>query len=417
MPEPDLATLSGALGSVIGYLGAEVAEASLFARLLWPKRYYNEASILQMIRMAIVLPMGGPLHKAALETLGKFRGKGLYGGIRRGHMLGTAFFEDQETKYVVQDSTGKEREADARNGLWITVMRRTSRLDVHAHEKVLEKQADAESGIGEPAKIRRTVLLVQRLTISRLHEAPATLHIFTENGKPLQSYTAIIGSELTAIAMACVVIAVWRSYWFGAYYFIPIVLKLLAIPLSLRREQDLPLAPAHSGPRDAKNEGETQTELFCISDYDHGFSMIEGPDELVRPFFRHWGHPIRTHSSDRVRELASIGLVLAFVLYFPAGLLAVLWVRSEVQISWLAYQMFLVVVMHLMRLFGSDDDGRLEDGIARRLVAGEKVVFRSGNRVDLLVGLESTHVGSVAEGREEVRRIVASHREGVKGKR
>ena len=37
-----MSALSGALGSIIGYLGAEIAEANIFDRLLWPQRFYND---------------------------------------------------------------------------------------------------------------------------------------------------------------------------------------------------------------------------------------------------------------------------------------------------------------------------------------------------------------------------------------
>ncbi|KAJ4152251.1 hypothetical protein NW754_004046 [Fusarium falciforme] len=30
-----------ALGAVLGYLGAEVAEESIFERILWPQRFFN----------------------------------------------------------------------------------------------------------------------------------------------------------------------------------------------------------------------------------------------------------------------------------------------------------------------------------------------------------------------------------------
>jgi hypothetical protein len=63
------------------------------------------------------------------------------------------------------------------------------------------------------------------------------------------------------------------------------------------------------------------TEIFEIDDLNHGFAVIEGPAPVVRQFFRHYSHPIRHSQSiglgDRSRELFSIALIYAFVLYSP----------------------------------------------------------------------------------------------------
>jgi len=89
-----MSALAGALGSVIGYLGAEVAEETLFERILWPQRIYNDFDFWTCIKMTAFMLMGGPLHAAALRTLDTFRDNGLYLGRRRGNMLGTAFLRD-----------------------------------------------------------------------------------------------------------------------------------------------------------------------------------------------------------------------------------------------------------------------------------------------------------------------------------
>lgn len=54
-----------ALGSVLGYLGAEVAESSLFQRLLWPQRFYNYLDPILFLKLAFLFPTSGPLHRAA----------------------------------------------------------------------------------------------------------------------------------------------------------------------------------------------------------------------------------------------------------------------------------------------------------------------------------------------------------------
>ena len=60
------ANVLGALGTLIGYLGSEVATGVLFERLLWPQRFYNGISTSNAWKLALFMPMGGPMHKAAL---------------------------------------------------------------------------------------------------------------------------------------------------------------------------------------------------------------------------------------------------------------------------------------------------------------------------------------------------------------
>jgi hypothetical protein len=63
------ASVLNALGTLIGYLGAEVAIPEIFERLLWPERCYNGSNLSKASQMAFFMPMGGPLHKAALSSL------------------------------------------------------------------------------------------------------------------------------------------------------------------------------------------------------------------------------------------------------------------------------------------------------------------------------------------------------------
>src|SRR5258708_39160987 len=83
------ANVLSALGSLIGYLGTEVAPGDLFERQLWPQRFYNGFTIYNAWKLALLMPMGGPLHKAALQTLDKFFKNGLFKGGSLGRMLGT----------------------------------------------------------------------------------------------------------------------------------------------------------------------------------------------------------------------------------------------------------------------------------------------------------------------------------------
>ena len=101
-----MSALSGALGSIIGYLGAEVAEATIFERLLWPQRFYNDFNLTISIKLALLMPMGGPLHCAALQTLDVFNEKGLYLGLGRGQLdLGNVERPHKQKTYLLRSKT------------------------------------------------------------------------------------------------------------------------------------------------------------------------------------------------------------------------------------------------------------------------------------------------------------------------
>ena len=66
-----------ALGTIVGYLGTEVASASIFDRLLWPSRFYNTRSLTSIMAIGLLMPFGGPIHKAAVEALDRLVAAGL----------------------------------------------------------------------------------------------------------------------------------------------------------------------------------------------------------------------------------------------------------------------------------------------------------------------------------------------------
>lgn len=408
IPNSDTNALAGALGSIIGYLGAEASEPSLFERLLWPQRFYNDNSVSGAVKAALLMPMGGPIHKAALETLDGFRKKGLYGGTRHGHMLGTTFFASTGLKYKMHGYKGLDQDDEVRNGLWVSVMQRL-RGCRYTQCNTADGNNDTESLGQEPALIRRTSQRVQHLILSspdaKSKINDSSVREYSEGHIKPGAFATIFASEITALACAFVILWVEQCWWFAAYLCLPLVLKLLAIPCSVRRE---PAAPNDQKPSERIN---TDNILVEVSDYDHGWPLIEGPEDIVRQFFRHWGHPVRRSHVDRVRELASMGLVMAFVLYFPIGLLSMLWVSQNVQIVWLSFEMYTIIVMHLNRLVGLQGMGRTEDSMARTLAQGKVVRLRSENNSIIEARLESHEVKRIAHGREVVKQIARKHTE------
>jgi hypothetical protein len=408
--------ITGALGSIIGYLGAEVAETSAFERLLWPARFYNVVSLRNLMELAFLMPMGGPLHKAALETLDVFRHKGLYGGMTQGHMLGTAFYADTKLTYRLHGYDGTDKDNEIRNGLWATVLQKCRHYKINP---IPVMKPDPEAKGEQPQSVRRTTQVVRHLRLWRpIHGTEyEKVKVFCEDETSLKTFIAIFASEITALV--CAVVIGWqeRCFWFAAYLCIPLFLKLISVPLSVRRE---PASPSEGNSEAEKsieqeseqsvNSGEgAETVIFEVSDYDHGFPLIEGPEPVVRQFFKHWGHPLRKNNRDRLREIAGIALVVAFVLFFPIGLLSMLWVRQPVQILWLSYQVYAIIVMHIMRFRGSNGRCRTEEGIAEEVALGRIVAFRSRYSGAIMAKLESTPVERISHGQAKVHQLIQSH--------
>ncbi len=273
----DLNSLAGALGSIIGYLGAEAAEPYLFERLLWPQRFYNAHSLTTFLGSALLMPMGGPLHRAALEVLDKFRKKGLYKGAQRGHMLGSAFYPNSGLRFHFHGYNGLDNDPEIRNGLWVNVLRGLRNYDL-SPDRLGSTGTDVET---QETETRRAVQMVYHLQLS-VPEDPKRkgVKVFCEDDISLATPFVMLASESTAIGCALLILlAEQRCFWFAAYVCLPLILKLLSICCSVRREPAMPNAkPSHGS-----------DFLIEVDDYDHGFPLISGPEEIVRQFFRHWG--------------------------------------------------------------------------------------------------------------------------------
>lgn len=398
-------TVAGVLGSLVAYLGAGAAHESVFERLLWPQRYYNRLGVVNGIKFALFLPMGGPIHRVAMEALDSFRTKGLYGGMHKGHMLGTCFYPELDLEYRLHHYRGNDLDNKVRNGLWVPVFR--SLCSYPPMTVTASKGSDQEKRNFENKPTRRTLQRVHHLSISAAvppdeSESKRRVAELSEDSAGITVLLGIILSELSAIVCAVIItiVADGRHDWFAAYVCLPLLLKLIALAFCVRRE---PIGP--TGTR----AGEPSI-LVEIDDYNYGFPLISGPEGVVRQFFRHWGHPVRLDHFDRGREYACITVVGAFVVYYPIGLLVMLWASHSVQLVWAAYQVFVVMAMHFSRIFGLNGAGRIEEALAYHL-AHSRVVHlcnkHSGTFEIRLIG--SMDVFGVGEGKKEVQSIVQEH--------
>ena len=452
MSDSKATIITATLGSVIGYLSAEVSQTWSFERLLWPQRYYHHIDVSDVAKMGLLLPMGGPVHRAALETLDGFLRQGLYNGRLRGHMLGTVFYPEQrDIAYYHRTASsegGRRERKKVRNGFWSQVLKHTA--SKHRTETDGLKRRDEKNQDGVP--IRRTTHTVYTLDLRCLSSQTADLSKqagrkwISEDKATFRTWIGIALSETSTVAVA-ITTGVWlHDYWLTGYLFVPLALKFLALIFSVRRETlQVPVRPgkgsetsppsstrdspgnsdSQSTPDDARadprkpnpwdRKSEPSRDPKTILELDipnHDFALITTAhplDDTVLQFFRHYGHPLRNSSLDRLREIVSIALVWAFVLYFPAGLIASVWMDTKAQFLWLAYETYTVLAMHLVRLAGWSDCGRAETKVARELERGDRVLVESGGVV-IEARLEMEEVESFALGQCVVKDILEENK-------
>jgi hypothetical protein len=420
---PTVVAIFTALGTIVGYLGAEVSSASMFDRILWPTRYYSTAQPATLLWMAALMPMGGPIHRAAVAALDELVAAGLWRGRLRGDMLGTVFYRDYRRRYIKHqahqsDTVGHEIK-EARNALWIAA------LDLVPWPRQVPPRVRNSSQNTQARARRLEDILSQRaffeLELSReTAAAPAALgnlpmsSVVTDDIGPLKlrSIVGIVMSETITIVFGIATAAVWKSP-FAAWYAAPLLLKLVALFCHVRRR---PI----KGPDEMNPPGDDgKPTLFEVSDESKGFYLITGPEKLVYQFFHHYGHPSRSsmglhwdkHSSvlanidniidERVREIISMLIILAFVFVYPAGLVAFVFASADIQWVWLGYQLTTMLSMHCYRFLGGEHRGSIQEWLARELYSQMPVCFDDGSNHRLIAQLQSDVVDSVETGRAQ----------------
>lgn len=263
-----------AFGAIVGYLGAEVAQDSTFDRLLWPSRFHNYLDAGSFTKLALLMPMSGPLHRAALSTLDGFRDQGLYKGFLRGDMLGTAFYQRTaptgDGKYVVHSAarTGSSKKMagendgeEIRNCFWLEVIRQVEERRKRPPEARKSLCAGGEEETAAPLQKRRAARPVYFLSLKVVSRRTGTT---TAGGKEkvaievsesrVTAWTilGILASELSTVLVA-IATGLWCRFgdktgesslpdvWLVGFFCIPLVLKLVAALFTVRRE-DLLLA-------------------------------------------------------------------------------------------------------------------------------------------------------------------------------
>jgi len=333
----------GGFGAVLGYIGAEAATPAVFERLLWPQRFLSGFNLASVPWLALLMPMGGPLHKAALNCLDTAFTYGLFKGAQQGHMLGTSFFSQKSWTYTMHanDHATESHTEPTRNSIWTGAL---SHMPVPVIEASVPQASNSTTEkCMSTAPPCRAKVAVSHLTLTHanLTERRSNMPLVSEAvGTPsVRIILALFTTEATAIILAIVLALTLRTFW-SIFFVAPLFLRLLSALLSLHRE---PLQPP--GPTNTEDEPMQDFEIHCPSS-EGSFMLITGPPPVVLQFFRHYGHPKR----DRFRELLQLCIVVVYGCYFPAGLLcSVCWMPTAIQYAWLSYQIYIVMAMHIIR--------------------------------------------------------------------
>ncbi|KAK3630436.1 hypothetical protein LTR56_017494 [Elasticomyces elasticus] len=391
-----------ALGTVLGYIGAEAATSATFARLLWPQRAYSHLGFIRSTQLALLKPAGGSLYKAVLEALDSVHQHGLFRGQKQGHMLGSPFFPDSRCEYTSHSgskSLPSYCEA-SRNNLWVRVIALMPFQQSIAHSK---EGRDAEKASGQTQCPVRAQVVVRyvKLRVVKVAKgsgrAPMTVH----HDCKAWSLDVLIGTtmtELSGIMAAAMVAFIWKS-WFAILWVVPLALKLLSAGVSLQRE------PLDLTATDLLQEKAQDFEVHLPAT-SGTFLLISGPPSLVLQFFRHYGHPKR----DSTRETIQLVVIITLGLFFPFSLLcSVAWMPTSVQYVWLVYQMYVVGAMYISRYLGVGTLISTEAGIASMLVRSEGFtsLWEDGEHGLVVEGaLESNFLTRYGEGQAYVRSLL-----------
>jgi hypothetical protein len=365
-----------AIGAVLGYIGAEAATKQCLERLLWPQRAYSNFSLRSAPMLALLTPMGGPLHKVGMKVLDVLFEHGLLKSPRTGHMLGTTFFPKLGWSYTIWDENGEKlKSEELRNNVWVRALEHMAIPT--ATRPYLEgsssgSEGEAEKGITAPTVVRALVT-VSHFTFTKATDKDKTskLPFVSEPTKTptLRIFAAIFVSELSAIIVAIILLAVVKSLW-AIWWFAPLLLRLLSAFFTLHRQPVLPLEAS------AFDEKQCDYEVHCPQ-AKANFILLTGPRSVVDQFFIHYGHPDR----NRFLEVIQFAIIVLLGSVFPFGLFcSAIWMPLNVQYAWLCYQLYVVVAMLITRYYHGGDSTNTEAHIAEEF--SKKSNGRNGGNGD-----------------------------------
>lgn len=228
--------------------------------------------------------------------------------------------------------------------------------------------------------------------------SPSPDLVLDESGITWRAVAGILSTEISALGLAIFIGVYEKVIWLACFLCAPPLLKLIPLCINVRRET------VAAWPRG----GAESYKVFGFGKTEYGFIVIGGTEKedkhesVVRQLFRHYGHPQRSEHAffgDRFREILSKILVALFVFYVPAGLISLIWMDPQVQYIWLGYQVYTIIAMHFVRLFGGASAGRIEKRAAVILQSGRSVWLRGAGGHAVKATLAMTEVESVKSAR------------------
>lgn len=396
-----------ALGALLGYVGAEAATTAPFEHLLWPQRHLDNLSWQSAAMAALLMPMGGPLHKAALETFDTLHRHGLFRGAYRGHMLGTAFFKDMGWTYTMHDMGVKGPPKAVRNCIWTRAMGMLSAPQLSDSNTLVlpgekqQKEASRQTAV-------RALISCYHLTFSQAtnEDKASGLPFVREHVNMVgpNVYLSILASESSAIILAIVLLVVWNTPW-AALWLAPLTLRFISTLFALHRE---PLESPQLTPKDHTCD----FEIHC-PESNGDFIVLSGPPPLIQQFMRHYAHPRRS----RTKEIIQLATIFALGCVFPVGLVAsALFMPLHLQYVWFGYQIFLVAGLHIARYCQFSRQLSIDAAVAEAFELGDR--FSSYGESSLLFSHKRTGSGTLrvdlkvksynkyAEGKEAVQELL-----------
>lgn len=390
---PNTFLIIGLLNVVTAFAGADLAPSNLIERLIWPQRNTN-VSATSFLKNTFLLSAGGPLHKIVLAALDSFHRHSLFKGAGKGHMLGTPFFPDTGLSYTMYPGGGQSPEQElVRNGLLVRTLK-----GMRECTRTVDKQKFGEQNVRQ--KIAVTHLeLINSDNIS----SSGAINLDDEHVN-MKTILMVVCSEFPALVLTCVTAMVWRPAA-AVIFLTPLILKVLAAVTALAREDFV----AHPSKSPKSWPTSTTVSKFEVHVPGEGFQVISGPDELILPFFRHYGHPIRC----RWRERMQMVIVAILGLYHPLTLLSsIIWMPVNVQSVWLVYQIYICCTMLIARYGGGELWGTTEERLGEALANAEMdrngtVLIENRNGSMMLARIKRTFHGSYNEGKAHVAAMVS----------
>lgn len=397
----------GGFGAVLGYVGGEAATLAVFEHLLWPQRFVSGFDLSSAAWLALLTPMGGPLHKAALQCLDIAFAHGLFKGHYQGRMLGTTFFTQTSWTYTMHANNNavESHTEPVRNFIWAAALLRMP-MPVLEESLFRISTASTEKEISVTASCRAQVAMSHlTLTHATPTERQAKIPLVREavTTQSIRITLALFTTERTAICLALGLTLAFKTLW-SLLFLAPLLLKLLSALFSIDREPLQPYDPT-------KDEPMQDFEIHCPSS-EGCFMLVTGPPSVVLQFFRHYGHPVR----NRFLELLQLCVIVLYGCYFPVGLLcSVCWMPPEVQYAWLSYQIYVVLVMHIIRYTGSGSWASTEARIVQAFMkAGAGIdkgsILFGQNREDpglIKASLKITPKNRYREGKEYLEQLLS----------